>query len=313
MSDAGERILVTPRSLSKGGHPALDALTAGGYEVVFPAPGRQPGEAELLKVVGDCVGYLAGVEPITARVLTAASRLKVISRNGTGIENIDLAAAARQGIRICRAEGANARGVAELTLGLILSLIRSVPFSDGALKEHRWERRRGIELAGRTLGVVGCGCIGKVLCRLALAFGMKVVAFDPCPDLKFAPSEAFRYGSLEEVLSESHVITLHCPPPEDGKPLIDRQRVASMRKGVYLVNTARGALLDQDAVLDALEEGRIAGVAVDAFEPEPPTDWRLVADRRVIATPHIGGYTEESVHRAAAAAVENLLAALAGQ
>ena len=308
-----EKILITPRSLSRQGHPSLDALRAAGYEVVFAAPGKQPTEQELLDILPDCVGYLAGVEPISARVLEAAGKLRVISRNGTGIENIDLPAAEKQGVRICRGQGANARGVAELTVAHILALVRSIPFSDGVLKGENWQRRKGIELAGRTLGLIGCGKIGKLVCELALAFGMEVLACDPYPDPDFAPSEAFRYCDLAELLSSSDIISLHCPAQRDGRALIDRERIAGMTKGVYIVNTARGTLLDEAAVLEAIDSGQIAGVAVDAYETEPPADWGLVKHPLVIATPHVGGFTAESVDRAAAAAVENMLAVLEGE
>ena len=178
------------------------------------------------------------------------------------------------------------------------------------MKGEGWQRRKGIELAGRTLGLVGCGRIGQHVARFALAFDMNVLACDPYPDMAFAPSKAFVWRGLDEVLPGSDVVSLHCPPAEDGAPLIDAAAIARMKQGAYLVNTARGALLDQGAVLAGLESGRIAGLAVDAFDPEPPTDWRLARHPSVIATPHIGGYTTESVARAATAAVENLRAAL---
>ncbi len=310
MAQSKGKILVTPRSLSAKGHPALEALTEAGYEIVYAAPGRQPSEQELLAVLPACVGFLAGVECISAAVLKAATKLKVISRNGTGIENIDPQAAAEMGIRICRAVGANARGVAELAMGLILSVVRSVPFSDAALKGQSWQRRKGIELDGRRLGLIGCGRIGKLLCGFALGFGMKVLACDLYPDVAFAPSPDFAYCELDRMLGEADVISLHCPPSRDGKPVIDASAIAAMTKGVYIVNTARGSLVDTDAMLAALESGQVSGLAVDAFEAEPPTDWRLATHSRVIATPHIGGFTEESVARASSVAVENLLASL---
>lgn len=311
MKHTPAKILVTPRSLTRHGHPALDALKDAGYEFVFSTPGCFPTEDELLELLPGCVGYLAGVEPISARVLDSAGDLKVISRNGTGVDSIDLAAAERNGIQIRRAEGANARGVAELTFAHILAIVRSVPFSDGAMKGQQWQRRKGIELEGRTLGIIGCGRIGRLVAEFALAFGMKVLAFDPYPSPQFAPGGAFEYGPLQDVLSKADIISLHCPPKPDGMPLIDRRAIAAMKKGAYIVNTARGSLLDQDAVLEALESGRIAGVALDAFDHEPPDDWRLIKDSRTVATPHIGGYTVQSVDRAVSAAVDNLLDALA--
>lgn len=303
-------VLVTPRSLTRDGHPALDRLTEAGYAVILSTPGQFPTEDELHALLPGCVGYLAGVEPITAAVLDAATELKAISRNGTGIDAIDMAAAERNGIRVLRAAGANARGVAELAVGHILAATRSIPQSDAAMKDGRWERRTGIELRGRTLGLVGCGTIGRLVAGFAAAFDMEVLAFDPCPDPAFHPAEGFAWADLEAVLSAADIISLHCPALPDNRPLIDGAAIEAMKDGVYLVNTARGSLLDDEAVLAALDAGTIAGVALDAFTPEPPGDRRLVAHERVVATPHVGGYTIESVDRAVAAAVDNLLAAI---
>ncbi len=305
------KVLVTPRSLTKKGHPALDALRDAGYEVIFSTPGVQPDEEELLRLLPGCVAYLAGVEKISARVLEAAHDLRVISRNGTGIDNIDLEAARRLNITICVARGANANGVAELTIALMFALARAIPFSDASMKSEQWARREGIELTGRTLGLIGCGMIGKKVAVLGSAIGMQVVAFDPYPDPSFAPAN-FCWGSLDEVYKHSDIVSLHCPAPADGKPLIDRDAIAKMKPGVYLINTARAALLDEEAVLEGLASGQIAGAAVDVFAKEPPEDYRLVKHDRVIATPHIGGYTAESVQRATQEAVDNILKNLGG-
>lgn len=305
-----KKILVTPRSLTRHGHPRLNALEQARYEIVLSKPGCFPSEDELLELLPGCVGYLAGVEEISARVLDSAADLKVISRNGTGVDSIDLEAAERNGIRICRAEGANARGVAELTMAHILAVARSVPFGDREMKGKEWRRRKGIELEGRTLGLLGCGKIGQQVCRFALGFGMRVIAFDPYPDGAFTPSGSFSYASFDEVVATADILSLHCPARSDGTPLIGRAALERMKVGAFIVNTARGSLLDADAVLDSLERGRLSGVTLDAFESEPPCDWRLVTHARVVATPHIGGYTEESVDRAVGAAVDNLLAVL---
>jgi len=242
-------------------------------------------------------------------VIDAARRLRVISRNGTGVENIDAAACAAKNIRICRAEGANARGVAELAMALMLALVRSIPFSDKTIKAGGWERRIGAELPGLTLGLVGCGKIGKIIVRLATAFGMNVAAYDPFPDTSFAVP-GFRYAEFETVIASSDILSLHCPPLESRRPVLDRAAIGQLKKGAYLVNTARAGLLDEDAVLAALESGRISGLAVDVFAEEPPRDFRLLKHERVIATPHIGGFTRESVDRAVGVAVDNLLKAL---
>jgi phosphoglycerate dehydrogenase-like enzyme len=302
-------ILVTPRSVTKKGHPSLQRLEAAGYTVVFCTPGQQPDEAELLRLLPDCVGYLAGVEKVTARVLAAAPRLKVISRNGTGVDNVDLDAAGRQGIAVCRAEGANARGVAELTLALTLALVRSVPFSDAGIKAGGWQRRPGIELAGRTLGLLGCGRIGRLVSGFALALGMQVRAYDLYPDPAYA-APGFNFAGFDETIAAADILSLHCPMPRDGRPLLTAEVIARLKPGVYVVNTARAGLLDEAAVRAALEAGRIAGLATDVFPEEPPRDRALAGHDRVIATPHIGGLTDESVTRSMDVAVDNLLTEL---
>jgi phosphoglycerate dehydrogenase-like enzyme len=302
-----KKILVTPRSLTKEGDPALDLLTGEGFEIVFTSPGMMPPEDELIRLLPGCVGYLAGVEPITAAVLESAADLKVISRNGTGINTIDLQAANRLNIQILRAEGANARGVAELTLGVILSLVRSIPFSDARMKREKWERLKGLELEGRTLGLIGCGKIGQLVSRLALAFGMEVLAYDAFPDQQFAPGSGFQFAELEEVLAKSEVISFHCPEQPDGHAILDRERMGRLKTGVFVINTARASLIDETAILEALQDGRLAGVALDVFDREPPKITPLLSHDRVIVTPHIGGFTSESVSRATLVAVENLL------
>jgi D-3-phosphoglycerate dehydrogenase len=262
---------------------------------------------ELLCLLPGCVGMLAGAERISARVLEAAKELKAISRNGTGVDNIDLEAAERLNIRILRAEGANARGVAELAIGLVLAGVRAIPYSDAQMKTGNWSRKKGMEIDGRTLGLIGCGKIGKLVAQMALGLGMTVIAYDLYPDQTFTPSPKFRFAALDMVLQMSDVISLHCPPKQDGTPIIDKEAITHMKKGVYLMNTARPSLIDEEAVLKALNSGQIAGFATDVFHKEPPEISELFSHKNVITTPHIGGFTVESVVRAAQAAVENLL------
>lgn len=308
MEEVTGRIAVTPRSLSLGGHPALGPLADAGFEVVFPAPGRQPTREEQLAVLPSCVGYLAGVEPVTADVLRACPGLRVVSRNGAGVDNVDTAEADRLGIVVARAAGANSEGVAELAITLMLSLVRRVPAADAALKQDRWLRHQGIEVVGRRLGVVGAGQIGRRVCELGLALGMHVLVFDP-----YAPAESLTRGvspvGLDELLAQAEIVSLHCPPGD--RPVIDAAALQLMRAGAYLVNTARAALVDEAEVLKALESGRLAGFATDVFSTEPPEPSPLYGRDDVVVTPHVGGFTAESVDRATAAAVQNLLAVLA--
>jgi phosphoglycerate dehydrogenase-like enzyme len=241
--------------------------------------------------------------------LESAPDLRVISRNGTGADTINLAAAERLGIKVLRAGGANARGVAELTMALMLALARSIPATDRSLKAGRWERHHGFELEGKTLGLIGCGTIGRLVTGFASALGMRVLAYDPVPGWADAPA-GFQYAGLADVFCESDLLSLHCPPPPGRKALLDAAGLSSLKKGVRLINTARAGLIDADALLAALASGHVAGVGLDVFEEEPPTDRRLLEHPLVIATPHIGAFTPESVDRAMTIAVDNLLEAL---
>ena len=301
-----KKILVTPRSVTKNGHPSLERLRTAVFEVVCCTPGKSPSEDELSALLPECVGYLAGVEPVTARVLSEARNLKVISRNGTGVDNIDLAAAKQRGIRICRAEGANARGVAELAIGLILALARAIPASDRAIKAGQWERHTGFELEGKTLGLIGCGRIGRLVARMATGLDLRVIVHD------IVPAAGLTNVGLDQLLAEADIISLHCPSRTDGKPVLDVAALGRLKRGALLINTARASLLDEAAVLAALESGQLGGFASDVLDGEPPVNRHLAGHPRVVVTPHAGALTRESVDRAMDVAVTNLLEALRG-
>jgi len=306
------KVIVTPRSLSAGGHPLLEKLTAAGFETVFPAPGAQPSADQVRAVLDGAVGWIAGVEKIDAGLLAEAKDLKVISRNGTGVDNIDLVAAQSAGIQVLRAEGANARGVAELAFAHLLSAARGVPHASAELKEGRWTRLKGFELDGKTLGIIGCGRIGRLVARFALAFDMRVLAYDLYPDATFKASPDFSWADLDTVISSSDLLTLHCPPSPDGQPIINDQALAKMKKGVVVVNTARESVVDWPAMKAALDAGKVAWYTVDAFDREPPESFDIPRHPKVIATAHIGGFTDQSIDRATEVAVDNLLTALKG-
>lgn len=304
------RILVTPRSLTATPHPAVKALREQGFDIVYSTPGKLPDEEELIKLVPDITGWLAGVEPISADVLRAAGRLRVISRNGAGVDNVPMDVAEENGIVVRRASGANAAGVAELTIALMLASLRRIPLADAGIKAGEWPRKRGYEIRGRTVGVIGCGAIGAEVARLAAALGASILAFDPQrPNIDISSSQ-FAWAEIPEILERSFVISLHCPSPADGKPLVDADMLARMQKGAFLVNTARGALIDEDAVMAALDSGHLAGYATDVYVQEPPKSLALFSRPDVIATSHIGGFTDESVDRATEIAVFNLLESL---
>lgn len=305
-----DRILVTPRSLTETPHPAVEGLRQHGFDIVYSTPGKLPDEAELLGLVPDVVGWLAGIEPVSTKVIAAAQALQVISRNGTGIDNLPLSDLNARGIMLRTADGANAAGVAELAICLMLASLRHIPFCDAGIKAGQWPRRRGLEIKGRNVGVVGCGAVGGQVAHLAAALGAKITAYDPLRPELDVPAASLRQADLHAVLTESEIITLHCPAPADGRPLIDHDILASCPRGAVLINTARASLIDETAVIEALNCGQLSAYAIDVFSEEPPRSLILAQHPRVIATSHIGGFTEESIDRATEIAVRNLVETL---
>jgi D-3-phosphoglycerate dehydrogenase len=306
------RILITPRSMTAAGLEnlrELDPLRERGYELVAGPNGRLPTEEELLQLVPAVDAWIAGVEPISARVLGVASKLRVISRNGVGADAVDVAAAAEQGIEIVLARGANSRGVAELAILLTLAALRDLSQANSAMKAGEWQRTLGREMPEITLGIVGFGAIGRCVAQLGGALGATILAHDAYATVESASGA--ESATLAEIFAGADVVSLHSPPPADGAPLVTAELLATMRPGSVLVNTARSALVDDEAVLAALQSGLLSAYAVDAFDTEPPAVTPLLLHPRTILTPHLGGFTGASTRRATELAVANLIAALA--
>lgn len=302
------RILITPRSLTQAGLDnvvELEPLRQAGCELLATPAGLLPTAEVLRNMLPGVDGWLAGVEPITAEVLAHADRLLVISRNGAGVDSVDAVAAESRGVKVVRAAGANAQGVAELALTVGLSCLRSVPWSAQALKQGDWSRSQGRELAEVRIGVVGLGAIGRRVAQMFAILGAHVFGYDP-----YTSVDGIENVTLEEVFSHSELVSLHAPVPAGGVALVGGKLLERLPAGSVLVNTARSALVDDDAVLAALESGRLSAYAVDAFDTEPPALTPLLCHPRVLATPHLGGYTDASVSRATAMAVDNLLTTL---
>jgi len=216
-----KKILITPRSISKDGHPELSLLTEAGYEVLLPFPGKQPTEEELFSVIGGCSGYLAGVEKISRKVLDSAPLLQVISRNGVGLDNVDLVSAQEHGIEVLGTPGANSQGVAELALALLLGSARGLVEGSNSIKAGGWKRSKGMEVQGKTLGLIGCGNIGQRLAKMAIGIGMQVIGYDMYQAEELLHLSGFSFVTMDELLASSDIISLHCPPTET--PLVDKQ------------------------------------------------------------------------------------------
>lgn len=294
---------------------ALELLQEAGFEAHVHL-GKT--EEELRTLVGGHQGWLlrSGTR-ITAELLEAAPELQVIGRAGVGVDNVDLEAATRRGILVLNAPEGNTVSTAEHTCAMILALARQIPQADASLKRGEWARARfsGAELDGKALGVVGVGKVGRAVAARMQAFGMRLLGHDPV----LAPEVAERLGiemvGLERLLAESDVITLHTPLTEATRHLIDREALARCRRGVRLVNCARGGLIDEAALLEALEAGHVAGAALDVFAQEPPPAERaaLVRHPRVVATPHIAASTGEAQEKVAVQVAEQLIEALRGR
>jgi D-3-phosphoglycerate dehydrogenase len=233
---------------------------------------------------------------VHAKLLEAAPQLRVIARAGTGVDNVDLAAATARGILVINAPGANSVSVAEHAMALMLSLARAVPAADAAMKRGVWDKKSllGAELRGKTLGLVGLGRIGQEVAARARAFGMEIVAHDPFISDRVAEGLGIELLSLDALCSRADYISLHVPATSETRGLLDAERLRSCKRGVRIVNTARGELIDTAALADAIESGHVGGAGIDVFEIEPPPDWRLARLPQVVATPHIAASTSEA-------------------
>jgi D-3-phosphoglycerate dehydrogenase len=308
------RILVTTTSFQDTPGKHHDILAASGFEIER-ARGPLP-EAEIAKLVGSHDGIICGDDAFTRAVLQKClPRLKVLSKYGIGVDKIDVAAATDLKIPVCFCPGVNHVTVAEHTFGLLLSLTRLIPWQDAVVKKGEWKRATGRELAGKTLGILGLGRIGKEVAKRAAAFEMKVSAFDLYWDEAFAKQwNVERKPRAEDVLAVADVVSLHMNLTDENKDFINAQRLAGMKRGAYLLNCARGALIHEGNVAAALKSGQLGGYGADVVEPEPIAKTNpLLGAPNVVLTPHVASRTYESVERQATMAAENLIRVLAGQ
>jgi D-3-phosphoglycerate dehydrogenase len=311
---AALRVLITSTSFQDTPGPHHDALARAGLELER-ARGPLP-EAEMLRRVGPFDGLLCGDDALTRDVLEKAlPRLRVVAKYGVGIDAIDLAAAEALGIPVGNCPGGNHVAVAELSIGLMVAVVRAIPQEDALVKRGEWKRLPGRELAGKTLGILGLGRIGKEIARRATAFDMRVCAHDVFWDEAFAATAGVeRKATAEDVLRAADVLSLNMSLTPETRGFLDAARLALLKPGAYVINCARGAMVSQPDVAEALRSGRLAGYAADVADPEPVArDNPLLAAPNVVLTPHVGSRTIESVERQAMMAVENLLRGLRGE
>lgn len=307
-------ILVTGPDLDP---TAKQLLADHGYEAVHTPPYADSAViSEYLKSSG-AVGIVSRMGRIDESVMEGAPQLRVISKHGVGVDNIDLEAAARRGIPVLVAAGANAVSVAEHAIALLLAVVKRILPLDAGLRAGRWEKPgfAGREIAGATMGLMAMGAIAQATGRMAQGLGIKIIGYDPyADDSAFTSLGAERCANFEDLLSRSDILSLHSPLTEQTRNILDATAIARMPKGSYVINTARGGLIDEDALLGAIQSGHLAGAALDTFAVEPPkADHPFFAEPRIVLTPHIGGVTREAGGRVGVDAVSGIFQVLAGE
>ncbi len=263
-------------------------------------------EAELVRTIPEYeVVVVRSATKVTRKVIEAAHKLRLIIRAGIGLDNIDVEAAEEKGIEVANTPAATSISVAELTFGLMLAAVRRLGRANLSMKEHKWEKKAlsGTELYGKTLGIIGFGRIGQEVAKRGLAFGMKVIAYDVVAVKTDLP---VRMVSFDELLSSADIITLHLPLTKETKHLISGAEIEKMKNGVIIINAARGGVVDEAALLEGLNKGKVRAASLDVFEKEPPVDFSLIDHPEVFATPHIGAAAEEGQRRAGAEVVKIL-------
>ncbi|MDR1535044.1 MAG: phosphoglycerate dehydrogenase [Planctomycetota bacterium] len=308
------KILITVTNYQRYCSRGLKILQDNGCEVELNEYGRPYAPDELRRSARDAQGLIANIEKWDDSMFDAAPNLKIIARFGTGYDSIDLDAARRHGVMVTNTPGLNASAVAEHALALLLSLIRDIPRLNASTRRGEWKRLMFPELAGRTLGILGFGAVGQNLARKASGFGLNLLAYDKFPNREAALGLGVKLVGLDEILAASDFISINLPALPDTRHLIDDAGFKKMKDGVFIVNTARGALVDEAAAARALAGGKLAGMAADVFEVEPvPADLELFKFENYLATPHSASETYENYDRTGLATAEAVLAALAGR
>ncbi len=307
------KVLIAPTALAGLASPFVDVLKNAGLELVYHGLPAQLEEEQLLAALDGVEASLAGSEPYTARVLAAHPRLRVIARVGVGYDAVDVEAATRQGIAVCIAPGTNQGSVAEHTFALLLALTRQLVPQHLGVKAGAWPRGTTVPLRGQTIGVAGLGRIGKAVASRALAFEMNVIAHDPFPDTTWAAQHGIPLVSFEELLRRSDVVTLHMPAMPQTARIINARTLALMKPTAFLINTSRGAVVDEAALYEALKAGRLAGAGLDVFEKEPPGDNPLLRLDNVVLTPHTAGGDWRSRDEMALSAAQAIVSLYRGE
>lgn len=301
-----KKVLTSPSSFGQCGSEPFDLLARHGFEVINNPFGRKLTEDEVIEIASDCVGIVAGVEPLTARVIDALSNLKCISRVGVGMDNVDIAYAKTKGIAVVNTPDGPTLPVAELTLAMTMALLRKIPQAHHNLKNGVWKKEIGNLLYGKTVGVIGLGRIGRKVATIFRALGNQVIGYDLVPDEDWSNQNSVTISSMEKVLKEADIITLHIPGNADKSPVLSKNELDMIKPSAILINIARGGVVDEEALYESLKKLEIGGAALDVYAKEP-YDGRLIELDNIIFTPHLGSYAAEAKLQMEIDAVKNLI------
>ena len=305
---------MTPTSYGKNEPRLRSDLEAAVGQVIYNPFKRPLTSMELRDLLPGCDGYIAGLDFIDRAALECAAQLKVIARYGIGVDRIDIAAAAEKSIVVTNTPFANAVSVAELAIGMILALARSIPFLTADTRTGGWSRLVGVTLEGKTFGVVGLGEIGKQVALRLRAFDCILLAHDPTPDANFTAANGIELVTLDELASRADFLSFHCSLNPETRGMVNKSFLAQVKPGAFLINTARGELIDEAALFEALQNGQLRGAALDTFTLEPPgKDNPLFGLPQVIATPHSGAHTDGAMSAMGWGALHDCLAVLRGE
>jgi D-3-phosphoglycerate dehydrogenase len=308
------KVLVTATSYASQDERLRTTLEEKVEEVVYNPTGKPLSSIQLQDLLPEMDGMIAGLDEIDAAALDSATELKVVARYGVGYNNVDLEAARLHQVVVTNTPGANAKSVAELTIALILNLLRPVIPAVQKTKEGEWPRFKGISLQGKTVGLVGCGAIGKETARRLVGFDCEILAHDIHEDQIFASEQNVSYVPLEELLAKSDLVSLHLPGGHETTGLVNEEFLGKMKPCSYLVNTARGEIVDESALISALRSGQLSGAALDVFQQEPPgVDNPLLQMEQVIMTPHMGAHSDSATNAMGWMALGECLAVLQGK
>lgn len=308
-------ITVTKSKYMSYGTAGRKLLESKGYELIYNETGHKRIPKDVLKsILPDVDAVIVSADPWDEELYRMAPKLKVIAKYGVGVDNIDCAKAKEHGIKVTNAKGGNSQAVAELAVTLMLSTLRRVPMLDAKAKEIGWYRYMGCELSGKTVGLLGFGDIGQRVAGLVSAFGCKVLAFDPYPNAARAKQLNVELRTMEEVLSGSDIVSIHMPALKETEKIMNQKTFGQMRSGSYFINTARGSLVDEEALCDALESGKLNGAAIDVFAKEPlKGDERVLHTEGLITIPHAGAETQEAYSMVSVLTAQSVIDVLEGR